>query len=76
MLLAVVAMAMLKRHRTLNFLDVLFNKIATLEHSERCAIDKHCDDLVQQEKKRHAEREAEVCTQPHYRRRAVLLCLT
>ena len=64
MLLASGACLVLKRHRTLDFLDLLFDRMALMEHSERTALDKRCDELVQEEKGKSARREGEVHRRP------------
>lgn len=53
---------MYKRHRTLNFLNVLFDRMATLERSGRTALDTQHEELLQEEQKKSASRETEVST--------------
>ena len=53
---------MYKRHRTLNFLDVLFDRLATLEQSERAVLDQQHEERLQEEQDKSASREAKVLT--------------
>ena len=65
MLLASGACLMYKRHRTLNFLDVLFDRMATLERSERTALDEEHEELLQEAQEKSASRETKVSLTPH-----------
>ena len=51
-LLALVGMAMVKRHRSLNFLDMLFDRIAVQEQEDRSAVDEEVQERILTEQRR------------------------